>query len=132
MKIINEDIFHIHAEFCKTLANSKRLMILALLARRELNVGEIAETLDTPGSNISQHLRLLRDKNVVLARKDGQMVYYRLADPRIMEGCSLIRSVLLEDLKQRGLVARDLDVHDLIVEGDPEEGEAARKSAGSE
>ncbi|MFH1279257.1 MAG: metalloregulator ArsR/SmtB family transcription factor [Candidatus Eisenbacteria bacterium] len=116
MKIINEHVFHLHAEFCKTMANTKRLMILALLARREMNVGEIAEALETPGSNISQHLRVLRDKNVVLARKNGQMVYYRLADPRIMEGCTLIRSVLLEDLKQRGLVANDLEVEDLVVD----------------
>lgn len=115
MKIISPEIFQVHAEFCKTLANPKRLMILALLARREMNVGELAEAMDSPGANISQHLRLLRDRNIVRSRKDGQMVYYSLADKRIIDGCLLIRTVLLEDLKKRGLVAREIEVEDLVA-----------------
>ena len=42
------DIFELHADLCKTLSNPKRLMILALLAKKEMSVGEIAEVIAVP------------------------------------------------------------------------------------
>jgi ArsR family transcriptional regulator len=116
MKITNPEVFGFHAEFCKVLANEKRLMILALLARREMNVGELVEVMQTQPANVSQHLRLLRERNIVKTRKEGQMVYYSLTDPRLMDACNLIRSILLDDLKQRGQVAHGVDVESLIEE----------------
>lgn len=103
------DIFELHAEVCQTLANPKRLRILALLARAERSVGELAEVLDVPLSNVSQHLALLRSRGLVQARKSGQTVHYSLADRRIIEACTLIRSVLLDRLKERGQVALRTD-----------------------
>lgn len=117
MEIVNTEIFHLHAEFCKTLANPTRLMILALLSKREMNVGEIAEVVKVRISNVSQHLSALRSKNIVEARKEAQTVYYSLVDPRLMEACHLIRSVLLEDLKHRGMIAHDFEA-DKVVTGE--------------
>jgi len=103
------DIFELHADLCKTLSNPKRLMILALLAKKEMSVGEIAEVIAVPLSNVSQHLALLKAQSIVQTRKDGQTVYYSLADRRIIEACTLIRSVLLDKMKERGQVARKID-----------------------
>jgi ArsR family transcriptional regulator len=103
------DIFEMHADFCKTLSHAKRLMILALLAKGEMSVGEISEVIEVPLSNVSQHLSVLKSQNLVRARKDGQTVYYSLADRRIIEACTLIRSVLLDLMKDRGLVAQEID-----------------------
>jgi len=103
------DIFELHADFCKTLAHAKRLMILALLAKKEMSVGEIAEVIEVPLSNVSQHLSVLKARNLVRTRKDGQTVYYSLADRRIVQACTLIRSVLLDLMKERGLVAQEID-----------------------
>jgi hypothetical protein len=47
MKIKNHEIFELHAEFCKVLSNPKRLMIIALLSKRDLSVGEISKATDT-------------------------------------------------------------------------------------
>ncbi len=105
----NVDIFELHADLCKTLSNSKRLRILALLAKQELSVGEIAEVIAVPLSNVSQHLALLKAQNLVQTRKEGQTVYYNLADRRIIEACTLIRSVLLDNMKERGQVAQETD-----------------------
>ena len=96
------DIFELHADLCKTLSNPKRLMILALLAKKEMSVGEIAEVIAVPLSNVSQHLSLLKAQSLVRTRKDGQTVYYSLSDRRIIEACTLIRSVLLDKMKERG------------------------------
>ena len=90
-------------------------MILALLAKREMSVGEIAEVIGIRMANISQNLSALKSKNIVQARKEGQMVYYSLVDPRLLEACLLIRSVLLDNLKRRGLVAEDFDPENVVV-----------------
>jgi ArsR family transcriptional regulator len=103
------DIFELHAALCQTLSNPKRLMILALLAKKEMNVGEIAEVIAVPLSNVSQHLSLLKAQSLVQSRKDGQTVYYSLSDRRIIEACTLIRSVLLDKMKERGQVAQEID-----------------------
>jgi DNA-binding transcriptional ArsR family regulator len=103
------DIFELHADVCQTLANPKRLRVLALLAKSEQSVGELAEVLGVPLSNVSQHLALLRSTGLVVARKTGQTVHYSLADRRIIEACTLIRSVLLDRLKERGQIAQRTD-----------------------
>ena len=109
------DIFEVHADFCKTLANPKRLMILALLGKGESNVGQIAEAIEAPLPNVSQHLAVLKSQNLVLTRKEGQTVYYRLADRRIIQACTLIRSVLLDQMKARGMVAQETDARYVVT-----------------
>jgi len=115
LKIANYEIFRLHAEFCKTLANPKRLMIIALLDRGELAVGELVEATGVRLATISQHLKALRMQQIVRTRKEGQKVFYSLTDPRLVEACIKIREVLLDDLKRRGVVAQELEARDLIV-----------------
>ena len=115
MEIWNYEIFQLHADYCKMLANPKRLMILALLSRKEMSVGDIADRLDTPLPTTSQHLTALRHKHIVEARKEGQTVYYSITDPRLMEACILIRSVLLDGMKKRGEIAREIEVDPMGV-----------------
>jgi len=116
MKISNHEIFQLHAEFCKVLSNPKRLMIIALLSKSDLSVGEIAKATDTALATISQHLRVLRERNIVNTKKDGQVVYYSLADPKLMEACVMIRRVLLESMNRRGTIAREIDPEGVSLE----------------
>ena len=94
-----------HADFCKTLSHPKRLMILALLGQGEQNVGEIAAAIGIPPANVSQHLTILRSRGLVQTRKEGQTVRYSLSDPRILQACVLIRSVLLDQMKARRITS---------------------------
>ncbi len=110
------DIFEMHAAFCKTLSNPKRLMILALLAKREASVGEIAEAIEVPLSNVSQHLAVLKSHKLVNARKEGQAVFYSLADRRIIQACTLIRSVLLDNMIKSGKIAQVADPRYVVTE----------------
>jgi DNA-binding transcriptional ArsR family regulator len=109
MKVDNPELFQLHADFCRTLANAKRLMIMALLSDGERSVGDLAEAMDCALPTVSQHLTVLKSKHVVSARKEGQTVYYRVNDPRLMEACSLIRTVLLDGMRTRGEVAEQMD-----------------------
>jgi DNA-binding transcriptional ArsR family regulator len=70
------------SEFLKSLANPVRLRILCLLVQGESPVGDIAEKLAARQSLISQHLALLRKDGLVRPRRDGQTIYYALADER--------------------------------------------------
>ncbi len=108
-------IFALHADVGRTLANPKRLMILALLGKGECSVGQLANAIQAPLPNVSQHLAVLKAQNLVLARKAGQTVYYRLADRRIIQACTLIRSVLLDQMKARGLVAQKVDARYVLA-----------------
>lgn len=89
------------------MANANRLRIIEALKAGEASVGAIAEALGCTVSTASQHLRLMRDANLVAARKDGQTVYYRLRSPKVVECCQLVREVLIEDLQEQGRIARD-------------------------
>lgn len=103
------DVFELHANLCRTIANSTRLKILALLGKREMSVGEMAETIGVPLPNLSQHLTVLKSHQLVLTRKQGQTVYCSLADERIIEACATIRAVLLDQMRTRGEVAQEID-----------------------
>ncbi len=96
-----KQIFKIHSDFCSALANEKRLQILWLLKSREYSVGELATELEISTPNTSQHLRVLRNQGAVLERKEGQQVYYRIANTKFIEGCMIIREGILESQMTR-------------------------------
>ena len=108
MNTRDTEIFEMHAEFCRMIASAKRLMIIELLAKKEMSVSKIAQSLGLQQSNISQHLRVLKSQDIVEARKDGQTVYYRLTNTRLARVCADIRSILLEGMELRGKKAKGL------------------------
>jgi len=84
------------AQFIKAVAHPTRLRILEILARGECCVCHVTAVLDQRQPYVSQHLMLLREHGLVLDRRDGLMVYYRLADRRIAQIISLMRDVLAD------------------------------------
>lgn len=81
------------AQAIKAMAHPLRLKILCLLGNQELSVQDIVENVGTTQSNISQHLAILRDKDVLATRKEANFVYYRINDPRTLKLVSLMREV---------------------------------------
>jgi DNA-binding transcriptional ArsR family regulator len=104
----SNELFELHAEFCKAIASATRLRILELLGEGEQAVGKLAEATRSSLANISQHLRLLRNHDIVRTRKEGRTVYYRLRDPRLVAACQLTRSILLGAMEERGILGRCL------------------------
>lgn len=90
-----QKLFTLQEEVFKVLANQKRLEIIQLLGDRELSVTEMIDMLGIPQANLSQHLSLLRQNKIVLPRRDGHTIYYRLGDHRISKACDMIKDVLL-------------------------------------
>src|SRR4030042_5683304 len=87
----NKRIFELHASICGTLAHPKRLEILNLLRLGELSVGEMARQMGVSLANASQHLAVLRDKRVVVTRREGVNIYYQISNPKIVQACALMR-----------------------------------------
>lgn len=71
------------SEFLKSLASPVRLRILCMIINREASVGELADALGVRQSVASQHLALLRKDGLVATRRDGQTIWYSLADDRV-------------------------------------------------
>lgn len=69
------------AELLKVLANDQRLIILCRLSDAELSVSELGEYVNLAQSALSQHLAKLRAQGLVATRREGQNIYYRLANP---------------------------------------------------
>jgi len=86
------------SEFCKTLTNPKRLEILHLLERGEKTVTEITNLTGIRQANVSQHLSVMRHNRIINERREGNSVYYSLANPRITEACNLVREIMTEQL----------------------------------
>jgi ArsR family transcriptional regulator len=103
---MDKKIFEMHAEICKVFTNPKRLEIINLLRDSERTVKELAELMETPQANISQHLAVLRQKHVVVTRKDGTNTYYKISNPKISKACDLMREVLLEQLAESEKLAK--------------------------
>jgi len=69
----------------KSIAHPLRLKILCLLQDRELTVGEIREVVQTTNANVSQHLTIMRNQGIIVARKNANFIYNRIADERVVE-----------------------------------------------
>jgi ArsR family transcriptional regulator len=87
-------LFGLEEEVFKILANQKRLEIIQLLRKQELNVTEMIAMLGLRQANLSQHLSLLRQNGLVSVTKKGREIYYKLADDKIGESIDLIYNFL--------------------------------------
>ena len=84
------------ANHFKALSEPSRLLLLDLLQRNgELNVQELVEASGLRQANISKHLAILLDADVIKRRKDGVMAYYSIADNRLQGLCLLAYNRLM-------------------------------------
>jgi ArsR family transcriptional regulator len=101
----DKTIFELQAEVCKTIASAKRLEIINALKEGEKTVTELVQALGVPKANVSQHLAVMRHKGILKARRSGVNIYYSIANPKVVEACSLMREVLTEMMKERARLA---------------------------
>lgn len=71
-------------DFLKVLANEDRLLLLCQISQAESSVGQLQEALDIQQPTLSQQLGVLRRSGLVNTRKEGKLVYYRLANDSVI------------------------------------------------
>ena len=91
--ITNEDDIHLASRSLKAMAHPLRLKVLCVLGSEEMSVQDIVAAVGTTQSNISQHLAILREKDILRARKDANKVYYRVGDPRTLRLIAMMSDV---------------------------------------
>jgi len=79
------------------LAHPTRLLIVYLLGEGERSVQELEREVKASQSSVSQHLNLLKDKDILESRRVAQQVFYRLKDPRLLNLTSLTRELFCKD-----------------------------------
>jgi len=101
---LEQEVGLLHSHVCEGLGDPKRILILYLLDLRPHSVGEVSEILGTPQPTTSHHLRVLRERGLIEARKEGTTTYYSLADRRIIQALDLMRQMLADMLTRRASV----------------------------
>lgn len=84
------EIVSFESKTFKALANSKRLNIIDLLKERELCVSSIAELTKLNQCNVSQHLLILRNANLLYVKKIGKNKFYGVVNSAIYDALDLI------------------------------------------
>jgi ArsR family transcriptional regulator len=100
-------LFEFHAQFCKTLADANRLLIIAELVGGEKSVSDLANNLGLGQSNVSKHLALMRERGLVETRREGASIYYSLSDPRIFKAIELLVQVQTEQVARKHELAQN-------------------------
>jgi DNA-binding transcriptional ArsR family regulator len=88
------------ADIFQALAHPTRIAILELLSGQELSAGALIERLGMEQANVSQHLAVLRTKQLVVNRKVGNQVFYSVRDPIIIKVLALMKTYFHAHLKE--------------------------------
>ena len=104
---MEERIYAYHAEMCKVFSHPKRLELINILRDKEMSAGELVERLRLTPANLSQHLTMMKERHILVSRKEGNMVYYRIANPRLIEAFDLLQEILFEQIRQDAALIQD-------------------------
>ena len=103
-------VMQLQAGICKILSNPKRLQILHELRSGEKTVNELAQSTGFRQANVSQHLALMRLRKIVIERRVGNSVFYRISDRRINNACDIMQAVLLDQASADSKLVRLMTV----------------------
>jgi DNA-binding transcriptional ArsR family regulator len=97
------------AQIFQALAHPTRIAIVEALQDGELSAGTLMERLHIEQANLSQHLAVLRAKQVLVNRKAGNQVYYAVRDPVLLEVLALLRQYFYAHLNETLAMLGELD-----------------------
>jgi ArsR family transcriptional regulator len=95
------------AEVFQAMGHPTRVAILEYLCYGEMSVGTICEKVDIEQANASQHLAILRSKQLVETRKDGNQIFYRLRNPVVVDMLALMRQYFFDHLNEAMQMLRE-------------------------
>jgi len=102
-------IFDLQADLCKAMSNAIRLEIVHLLRDEPKCVGDLAQVIGRPPGTVSRHLATLRHVGVITGQRQGQEIYYQIANPKIVSVCDLMRQILVEQMRHRSEMMRVME-----------------------
>lgn len=113
-----ESMRRFKAGIFQALAHPTRVAIVEFLQHGELSVSQLCDKVGVEQANASQHLAVLRNKHVVVARKEGNQTFYRLRDPLLAKVLEAMRDFFhahineaLQMLQEEQNEARQAEAH---------------------
>ena len=92
------DLRRFKAEFFKALSHPLRIAVIDALRTGEMGVNDLSAQLEVEQSTLSQHLAVLRARNIVVGRKEGLNVFYSVADPAVFKLLDAARQIFNNQL----------------------------------
>ncbi|MBN1876896.1 MAG: helix-turn-helix transcriptional regulator [Anaerolineae bacterium] len=102
--ITEAEVALLHRYICEGVGDPNRLRLLYLVAEQPRNVTELTEILAIAQPTVSHHLRILRERELVVAQREGTSIYYTLGDPRILEALNILRGFVADLLNEKASV----------------------------
>jgi DNA-binding transcriptional ArsR family regulator len=106
---MNEPLRKFKAQIFQALANPTRIAIVDALRDGEMSAGALMAKLNLEQANASQHLAVLRAKQVVVNRRAGNQVYYSLRDPVLIDVLDLLRRYFQAHLNETASMLGEMD-----------------------
>lgn len=103
---MEDHVYVYHANMCKVFSHPKRLELINVLRDKEMSVNYLTQKLGLSQANLSQHLSMMKERHILVSRKEGNTVYYRIANPRLLQACDLLREILFEQIRQDAALIR--------------------------
>jgi DNA-binding transcriptional ArsR family regulator len=117
---LHREVHQLHSQLCAGLADPTRILLLYALVDGPHNVTELTQSIGAPQPTVSRHLKVLRERGLVTAQREGQSIYYAVADMRVVQALDLMRAVLADSLKTQAELA-DTATHPLSSAASDEE-----------
>lgn len=107
-QVLKQEITQLQADFCAALSDPTRILILYALKETSRNVTGLTNELGLPQPTISRHLKVLRERGLVVTERQGTVITYHLADQRVIQAMDLLRSAMRDRLTQRANIVKEL------------------------
>ncbi|HBS27431.1 MAG TPA: transcriptional regulator [Gammaproteobacteria bacterium] len=90
----SDDNSALTANALKAMAHPLRWKIICALGDDEISVGEIVDRVGASQSNVSQHLEILRNKNIIISRRQANKVFHKISNDQLLALVGTMRNVL--------------------------------------
>ncbi len=97
---MSQALWQFKAEIFQALGHPTRIAIVEALGKGEQSAGHLIEKLGLEQANASQHLSVLRAKQLVISRKEGNQVFYSLRDPVLIEVLEILKRYFYSHVSQ--------------------------------
>jgi len=98
---LTQEVSQMEAELCSAFSDPTRILILYALDEQPRSVTELTAELDLAQPTASRHLKVLRDRGLVVAERQGTTMLYKLTDRRLIDALDILRTVLRDRIMHR-------------------------------
>jgi len=98
---LSQEINHLHANICSAISEPSRILLLYAIKEKPRNVNSLAKAVEISQPAASRHLKILKERGLIQANREGPNVIYTLTDDRLIQALDLLRQVMFDQLAQR-------------------------------